>query len=288
VNSMPNVGAALAEARARLRAAGIETAALDARVLAAHAFGISAEELIRDEAKPVLPSACSRLFNDVARRVQGEPVAYITGRREFWSLDFAVGPGCLIPRPDSEAIVAALLDAPGMRSKSLRILDLGTGSGCLLLALLSELPSARGIGVDADMRAVRTARTNAARAGLEGRAAFLRGDWASALTGLFDVIVANPPYIPTADIVDLPRDVRDFEPVAALDGGTDGLAALRAVMADAGRLLARGGLAALEFGPGQAAAVEQLGREIAGLCKETLIADLAGRKRGILFRRREN
>lgn len=283
-----SVGEALNEARARLRDAGSGTAALDARVLAAHAFGMSAGELILHEAKPVPPRAFARFSDAVARRARAEPVAYITGVREFWSLDFAVGPGCLIPRPDSEAIVAAVLDALGTRKGALRILDLGTGSGCLLLALLNELPRAQGVGLDIEWSAVRTARANALRLGLAGRTAFVLGDWAAAIAGPFDVIVANPPYIPSAEIAALPPDVRDYEPGAALDGGVDGLEAVRAVLVRVGELLAPEGLAAIELGPGQAPAVERMGRITAGLRRRRAVEDLAGRTRGIVFSRAGN
>lgn len=280
-----HIGAALAGARARLAEAGIETAALDARVLGAHAFGTSAEGLIRETAAPVPPDCGRRFAEHVARRARGEPVAYITGMREFWSLEFAVGPGCLIPRPDSEALLAALLETIGRRSDICSVLDLGTGSGCLLLALLSELPGAYGVGIDKDDRALRIARENAARLGFGARASFLRGDWAAAVSGPFDLIIANPPYIPSADIDGLARDIRDFEPRVALDGGPDGLDAMRAVLRGAGRVLVPRGLAAMEFGPGQAAAVEGLAIDLAGLHRERLVTDLAGRARGIVFRR---
>lgn len=268
-----------------MRDAGIETAGLDARVLAGAAFGVSAEQLIGDPAHPV-PDARTRLYSDfVARRAQGEPVAYITGRREFWSLDFAVAPGCLIPRPDSESMICALLECVGTRTDGLKVLDLGTGSGCLLLALLKEWPGAWGVGVDRNPCAVQTARENAARLGSAGRAVFVQASWARAMGGAFDVVIANPPYIPTAEIPNLLRDVRDFEPHAALDGGGDGLDAVRAVLAQAPRVLAAKGVLGLEFGPGQAAAVERIGRTAAGLYKQRLVFDLAGRERGILLRR---
>lgn len=288
MSEAPSLGKALREARARLREAGIETAALDARVLASHILGMSAEELILQEAAPVPPHAFARLSDAVARRARHEPVAYITGVREFWSLTFAVEPGCLIPRPDTEAIVAAVLDILRTRSRPLRVLDLGTGSGCLLLALLSELPSARGVGIEAGWRAVRIARSNAVRLGLGDRASFLQGDWAEAVAGPFDVIVANPPYIPSTDIAGLPPDVREYEPAGALDGGADGLDSIRAVMARIGNILAADGLAAMEFGPGQAGDVERLARELAGLHQQRLVADLAGRTRGIVLRRPES
>lgn len=288
MSGVPGVGAALAEARSRLREAGIETAALDARVLAVHAFGMSAEELVLKAAEPVAPRAFVRFSEAVARRARHEPVAYITGVREFWSLEFTVGPGCLIPRPDSEAIVAAVLGEVGERNRALRILDLGTGSGCLLLALLSELPAAQGVGIDAEWNAVRLARANAARLGLAERAAFWCGDWAAAVSGRFDAVVANPPYIPSTEIAALPRGVQKFEPPAALDGGTDGLDAVRAVLARLDGVLAPGGLAAVEFGPGQAGEVERLGFELAGLRKHRLVADLAGRTRGMVLCRPES
>ncbi len=201
-------------------------------------------------------------------------------RREFWSLPFRVTPATLDPRPDSEAVVAAALAAVGDRQRARRILDLGTGTGCLLLALLSELPGARGLGVDIAPAALTVARANAAALGLKPRARFRRGVWADGLGGRYDVIVSNPPYIPSGALAALPAEV-GFDPVAALDGGADGLAAYRAIGAALPRLLTRDGVAVLEIGADQAPPVSAIlaghGLEIA-----KIVRDLADRPRAVV------
>jgi release factor glutamine methyltransferase len=191
----------------------------------------------------------------VARRLGREPVSRILGRRGFWTLDLALGPATLDPRPDSETVVEAVLAALPEPRAPLRLLDFGTGSGCLLLALLVELPTATGLGIDRSLAALEIARANARAAGLAGRAAFVQADWGGPLAGRFEVIVTNPPYIPSGDIAGLQPEVADFDPRLALDGGDDGLDCYRALVPDIARLLAPGGVAALEVGRGQAAAV---------------------------------
>jgi release factor glutamine methyltransferase len=186
------------------------------------------------------------------------------GVREFWGLDFALSADTLDPRPESETVIEAVLGRRPERDRSFRILDLGTGSGCLLLALLSEYRAARGVGVDIAPGAAATARRNAVAVGLAARASFVVGDWGTALAGGFDIVVANAPYIASGDIPGLPREVRDFDPHVALDGGPDGLACYRAITADLKRLLVPGGLCAGEIGAGLDAAVGQL-RADAGL-----------------------
>ena len=184
-----------------------------------------------------------------------EPLSRIVGRREFWGLEFLLSADTLDPRPESETIVEAVLARLLDGDRTYRFLDLGTGSGCLMLALLSEYPAASGIGVDIAPDAARTARDNAERLGIGRRAQFVVGNWASALTGRFDAVVANPPYIEQEAIADLPREVRQYDPIRALDGGADGLAAYRAIAADLHRLLPAGGFFATEIGIGQAEAV---------------------------------
>ena len=166
-----------------------------------------------------------------------EPLSRIIGRREFWGLEFLLSADTLDPRPESETVIEAILARLPDRDRAYRFLDLGTGTGCLLLALLSEYPAASGIGIDIAPGAARTARDNAERLGIGGRAQFAVGSWAAALTGRFDAVVANPPYIEHAAIADLPREVRQYDPIRALDGGADGLAAYRAIAADLQRLL---------------------------------------------------
>lgn len=282
--SRPDAGAALAAATARLRAAGIESAAGDARLLLAHALGVDAAAIVGRPERVLDAAAAARFDALVARRARHEPVAYLLGRREFWSLDLAVSPATLIPRPDSETVVEAVLAQLSDRAAALAVLDLGTGSGCLLLALLSELPAAHGVGVDADPDALAVAAANARRLGLGARARFRRGDWAAGIDDQYDVVVANPPYIPRRDIDGLAPDVARFEPRRALDGGDDGLDAYRAIVPALPRLVAPGGIAALEVGEGQAEAVTAL---LAGADFLTLgtRCDLSGHPRCVIVRR---
>lgn len=280
------VGDALGGARRALAARGIETAMLDARVLTAHVLNLLPGALVARERDPITDAHGAALSALIERRMRGEPVAHLTGVKEFWSLDFAVSPASLVPRPDTEALVEAVLNNVHPDTENVRVLDLGTGTGCLLLALLSEWPRAWGVGVDKNPQAVRLARRNARRLGLERRAEFYAGEWAEALGGSFDVVVANPPYVPTAEIMRLPPDVRDFEPHAALDGGIDGLAALRCIFAEFPRILAPGGVMAVEFGIGQEAAVRAMTDAVPDRGEYGIIRDLAGHARGILVHRR--
>jgi release factor glutamine methyltransferase len=218
------------------------------------------------------------------RRLAHEPVARIVGHKEFWGLRLAVTPAVLVPRPDTETVVeCALAQARAQGARPRRILDLGTGSGALLLALMSEWPDAYGIATDTSAAALRVARANAEALGLAARAAFIACDFGAALAGGFDIVVSNPPYVASRDIASLAPDVRDHDPHGALDGGPDGLAAYRAIAADARRLLAPAGLLVLELGAGQAAEVAALLRQ-AGLDVMEPIADLAGIPRAISAR----
>jgi release factor glutamine methyltransferase len=274
-------GQALTQVRSAFRAAGLDEAALDARVLLLGALDISATEFALRPDKDIGEEGSARLRDFAARRLAGEPVFRILGEREFWGLPFRLSPGTLSPRPDSETLVAAALDhlPPGPR----RVLDLGCGSGCLLVALLHEREHVFGIGVDRSRNAAATARGNAARNGVEDRSAFLVADWADALTGPFDAVISNPPYIPTAEIPALAREVREHDPLAALDGGEDGLEAYRAIVAQAPRLLAPRALLAFEIGATQAAAVVALG-EAAGLTHVETRRDLADLDRVVVLR----
>jgi release factor glutamine methyltransferase len=218
----------------------------------------------------------------VARRLAGEPVDRIIGSRGFWTLDLAVTPDVLSPRPDTETIVRTALERIGGREAPLRILDLGTGSGAILLALLKELPEATGLGVDVSEAALAVARGNADRTGLEARAAFAKGDWTAGLSGAFDVIVSNPPYIPTGDIASLDREVREHDPHLALDGGRDGLAWYRAICVGIQGLLAPQGFAVLEFGQGQGGDIQRIA-EAAGLVFAGFRNDLNGIERVIIL-----
>jgi release factor glutamine methyltransferase len=217
----------------------------------------------------------------VSRRAAHEPLALILGRREFWSLDFAVSPASLIPRPDSETLIEAALAFFADRNPPRHVLDLGTGTGCLLLAALSEFPAAFGVGLDQSLPAASLAARNAAALGMADRAAFLCGDWAAALDGRFDLILCNPPYIPTSDIQSLMPEVARFEPRHALDGGADGYSAYRRLIPDLGRLLELSGAAVLETGAGQAAAIAELAQG-AGFTSEPR-RDLSGIVRALVL-----
>ena len=268
------VGAALREGAALLAAAGVDNPRLDARLLLGIAAGLSREALLRDPGRAVDPVPYHALL---ARRAAREPVALILGRQEFWSLQFEVSAATLIPRADSEAVIEAALAAAPDRGRVHRILDLGTGTGCLLLAALTEFPAAWGIGVDRAAEAASLAARNAAALGLAARAAFLCGDWDAALAGRFDLVLSNPPYIPGGDIAGLMPEVARYEPRRALDGGADGLDAYRRILAALPRLLAPGGVAVLEIGAGQAEAVAALaGRAVA------FRADLGGVPRAMV------
>jgi release factor glutamine methyltransferase len=227
--------------------------------------------VLRDASVPIEEAAFEAL---VARRMAREPLALILGRREFWSLDFAVSSATLIPRPDSETLIEAALAAFADRAPPRRVLDLGTGSGCLLLAALSEFRGAIGIGVDRSASAAALAARNAASLGMADRAAFACCDWASALDGRFDLVVCNPPYIASPELGDLMPEVARYEPLSALDGGPDGLSAYRHLVPELHRLLSPDGFAVLELGAGQAEAVAGLARD-AGFSATTR-QDLSG------------
>jgi release factor glutamine methyltransferase len=262
----------------RFREAGLDTPDLDARLIVAHALGLDHAGLVRDSERLLGPRSLAGIEELATRRLAGEPVARIVGVKEFWGLSFAVTPAVLVPRPETETVVETALsrlDAAGKRERLLRIADLGTGSGAILLALLHELPLAIGIGTDRSFAAIETARENARRLGFDERAAFVACDFGAALGSSLDLVVSNPPYIASAEIATLDREVRDFDPVVALDGGTDGLAAYRTIVADAGRLLTPGAFLVMEVGAGQADAVSVLAGA-AGLGAITATPDLAG------------
>jgi release factor glutamine methyltransferase len=269
------------------REAGLETPDLDARVLIGHALDLDHAGLVAASGRVLEADEHARATAMAARRLGGEPVARITGIKEFWGLPLVLTPAVLVPRPDTETVVEAALaaiDADGARDRALRIADIGTGSGALLLALLSELPAASGIGTDISIPALDVARRNAARLGLTPRAAFVACDVATALAGPFDLIVSNPPYVRSPDLPTLPPEVRDHDPWLALDGGRDGLAAYRAIAREAPRLLAAGGHLVVELGAGQAVPVGAL-MTAAGLVPASRARiDLAGIARALHIR----
>ncbi|MFQ5774852.1 MAG: peptide chain release factor N(5)-glutamine methyltransferase [Kiloniellaceae bacterium] len=275
------LGQALDEAAARLRAAGVEGARRDARLLLAAALGVGAEQVLAHPERLLDAAEVARTRALIARRARREPVSRILGRREFWGLEFRITADTLDPRPDSETLVAAVLERIEDRSAGLKILDLGTGSGCLLLALLSELAGARGLGVDISASALAVARANARALGLAARARFARRSWAEGLAGGWQVIVSNPPYIIEQQLANLPPEVAGYEPRVALAGGRDGLAAYRALVPQAARVLAPDGVLALEVGAGQQDAVEALSAN-AGLTPLGRVRDLGGIERCLL------
>jgi release factor glutamine methyltransferase len=277
------VAAALAGAIRALAAAGIDAPRREARLLLATALGVDATAILGNPDRAVGSAEGARFAALVERRAAHEPTARLIGHREFWSLDFALSPATLVPRPDSETVIEAVLAQIGERGAGLRLLDLGTGSGCLLLALLSELSAATGIGIDVAPDAVSTARRNARSLGFGDRADFVAGAWAGAIVGQFDVIVANPPYIPSGMIAGLTPEVARHDPRRALDGGPDGLDSYRVLAPEIGRLLRKGGVAVFELGAGQSAAVAAL-MQHAGLEIVEARRDLAGIERCLVMR----
>jgi len=245
---------------AKFRASGIETPELDARILVGHALSLDHAGLAAADARSLTGAEEAAIAALCRRRLAHEPVARIIGCKEFWSLNLRIGTATLVPRPETETLVAAALSAiaaDGGRARALRIADLGTGSGAILLALLTELPNAFGVGSDVSPRALTLARDNARHLG-QDRAAFVACDLLAALRGPFDVIVSNPPYIASADIARLAPEVRLFDPHLALDGGADGLDFYRAIAASAPARLAPGGIVVVELGAGQAEPVAAL------------------------------
>jgi len=245
-------------ATACLSQVGIESAAIDARLLIAHGLSLDRVALISQSQRIVTPDEAERLEKLIARRTQHESVARIIGSREFWSLNFALNEATLEPRPDSETVVQAVSGIVRKWQKPLRLLDLGTGSGCLLLSLLHEIPHATGLGIDIAPRAIEQAQANARILQLQDRAQFQTGNWFMGLTEKFHVILSNPPYITRGDIEGLMPEVRNYDPPAALDGGADGLDAYRHIIPAAKAYLKPGGLIAFEIGIGQAGDVATL------------------------------
>lgn len=272
----------------RFEAAGIDSAALDARMLTGAALGFDLTGLIAHGSRQLSREDAARLDAFAQRRLTGEPVARILGTKEFWGLPLKLSAETLVPRPDTETVVEAALDilhAEGRAKAPLRIADLGTGSGAILLALLSELPNATGVGTDLSAAALDTAKANAQALGLTPRADFMVGDYAEGLSGPFDLIVSNPPYVRTADIMSLAPEVRDHDPHLALDGGDDGLKAYRRIAPQAERLLSPQGLLVLEVGRGQDGDVVRLAAAAGLTVADAPKADLAGIGRAVIARK---
>jgi release factor glutamine methyltransferase len=276
-----------AEALARLfetfKACGIEDPKREAGITLSAASGVTPVALIVAPEAP-LGSAASRVEEFAARRAAGEPLARIVGKREFWGLKLAISPEVLDPRPETETIVeASLRRLAGRRAETLRVLDLGVGSGALICALLAEFAHARGVGVDISAGAADLARRNVEACGLAGRAEIRVGDWTKGVEGPFDLIVSNPPYIARADLSRLPREVLNFDPRLALDGGIDGLDAYRRILPEARSVLSGGGWLMVEIGAGQATDVLAIA-ERCGFVDAATDKDLAGRDRVVIAR----
>jgi len=268
----------------QFRTAGLDTPDLDARVLVGHALGLDHAGLTAQSERRLTSAEADAIAVIARRRLAHEPVARIVGKKEFWGLSLKLNADTLVPRPETETVVEAALAAIGGRKTlPLRIADLGTGSGALLLALLSELPNAAGAGTDISETALACARANARVLGLSGRAAFVACDYGTALKGLFDLVVSKPPYIAHNDIASLQGEVRLFDPPRALDGGPDGLDGYRAVVAGARRLLGPGGVLVVELGAGQSEAVSAL-FAATGLAIEASRNDLSGTARALVAR----
>jgi len=286
----PTLTQALRLATARLRRAGIDSAGEDARRLAAAVLGLTRAAILREPQRALSREETERLNGAVARRVLREPISRIIGTRDFYGRGFCLSPATLDPRPDSETVVTAAIELAreeGWLEAPLRVLDVGTGSGCLLVTLLLELPAATGVGTDISAAALAIARDNARTLGVEHRSRWFAADGLAGVNGRFEVLVSNPPYIASAEIARLEPEVRDFDPHAALDGGSDGLSMFRRLAEEAGRLVPEGWII-LEVGDGQAEAVAALFAPVAGSSPKDvrLFRDVAGRRRCVALRTR--
>jgi release factor glutamine methyltransferase len=272
-------------ARARLKAAGIESPAIDARLMLEVAADATRTEIITDPYRVLDPEQIATLNSYLDRRIAREPISHILGRKGFWKIMLHVTPDVLTPRPDTETVVeAALREWPEDEART--IVDLGVGSGAIILAILAERPAAKGLGIDVSEDALAVARENAANLGLAGRLALLRGDWTAGLEeSSFDMVVSNPPYIPTDHIDTLEPEVRDHEPRLALDGGADGLDAYRVLAPEILRVLKPGGRFLVEIGHDQSAQVEPL-FAAAGAEDVATLKDLSDRHRVVWGRKK--
>lgn len=270
-------------ARRRLEAAGVDSPVIDARLLLEAGAGVGRVDIVTDPRRPMSADQVAAVEALLRRREAREPIGHILGRKGFWTMDFAVNADVLSPRPETELLVEVAMETLP-KGWPARVLDLGVGSGAILLSVLAERPHSTGVGVDASEAALAVARANAARHGLSDRATLQLGDWAEGIEGPFDLILSNPPYIPSGDIAGLEPEVAKWEPRLALDGGPDGLEPYRRIMAELPRLLAPGAAFAFEVGRGQAEAVQALA-EAQGLTTTTPRMDLAGIPRVVAGRR---
>lgn len=265
----------------RFTAAGIDTARLDARLLVAEVLGVAPDRVALAPDTPLSPAQAAQVEALAARRAAREPMSHILGRRGFWTLTLKVTADTLDPRGDTETLVEAVLNRIPDRAAPLRVVDFGTGTGAIVLALLSELPNATGIAVDKSPAALEVARENAITLGLAPRTRFVLSDWGSELDERADVIVSNPPYIPDQDIDALEPEVAGYEPRLALAGGSDGLECYRRLVPQMARMVRPGGIVAVEVGAGQADDVAELFRA-AGLHGPALARDLGGVDRCVI------
>lgn len=278
------IGRAVNELTSQFTAAGLDSPRLDARILVGHVANLTPSLLFARSDDVLTPTQAAEIRALGGRRAVHEPVSRILGRREFWGLEFELNEATLDPRPDTETVVSAALALKGMLPPAPKVLDLGTGSGCILIALLSELSDAQGVGIDRDPRAVTAARANAERNGVAARASFREGNWCAGLTETFEIIVSNPPYIGERERPDLEREVIAFDPPAALFAGEDGLDAYAALIPQARDRLTAQGRLILEIGVTQAEAVESL-LSAAGMALESRVPDFSGRVRVLVTRR---
>lgn len=241
-----------------LQAAEISSAALDARILLEFVLGVSREELLFSLDLPITKAQYAELERLLELRAKHKPIAQIIGKREFWGLNFAVSEATLDPRADSETLIEAVLERVQTKELPLKILDLGTGTGCLLLSLLSELPNASGVGADISRETLAIASLNANNLKLEDKADFVQSNWAENVEGKYDIIISNPPYIPSLEIAKLAPEVAEFEPKLALDGGDDGFDCYRAIMTQLPNMLAENGFVAFEIGMGQEGELDKI------------------------------
>jgi release factor glutamine methyltransferase len=268
----------------QLNAAGIESSRLDARLLMQHVLQCSREALLLREEQTLLSEQQEAYFQLLEKRIAYQPISQITGKREFWGLEFYVTEDTLDPRPNSETLIEAVLRLRPEKSTHHNLLDLGTGTGCLLLSLLREYSQAGGVGVDKSKKALAVAKQNAYHLGLDKRVQWLNSNWTDGISQMFDIVITNPPYIPTETIKTLSADVRDHEPRLAIDGGKDGLDAYRLLAKQVPGVLKPGGLLAMECGVGQAEDIAAM-FEIAGMQVNAIEQDLAGIDRVVVLTR---